>query len=199
MSKSKPILFNAAMVQAILDGRKTQTRRAMEVAANNRFRTGSHTVMNITDPRATEYAPYKKGEKLWVRESTEVDRETHCAVELSRYCADGEPVLHSANEDDKHNGAVAHWWHSKDICPSIHMPKWASRITLEITDVRVERLQDISEEDAIAEGFCARSFCSGNLIAPASTFFMRTWDQIYGENSISKNPWVWVIEFKRVE
>jgi hypothetical protein len=80
--------------------------------------------------------------------------------------------------------------------PSIHMPRWASRILLEITNVRVERLKSISDGDAIREGCSTADMKSGDC---AADVFARLWASIYGEESWQANPWVWVIEFKRVE
>lgn len=162
--------------------------------------------------------PYgKPGSRLWVRE-TWSDVNLQGAPGIA-YRADDdirdlmdEPGFHDKdgafNYDDERvkpyhfavwsedllSGAEGRWR------PSIHMPRWASRITLEITDVRVERLQDISEEDACAEG----ADQAEHLDAPEGSYsftegFRRLWKSIYGPGSWDANPWVWVVEFKRVD
>ena len=134
------------------------------------------------------------GDRLWVRETTKED--VLGSVSLAIYDADYAHVM------DK-SGGHAEWWYSKPVCPSIHMPRWASRITLEITGVRVERLPDISGADSAAEGV------TGPIGSPraygvvtkqfARDQFMRLWESINGPDSWQVNPWVWVVEFKRVD
>lgn len=193
--KERPILFSGPMVRAILDGRKTQTRRV------NRFGV--------------------PGDRLWVRETwADVEplpsrtpaydgarfavRPDGSSSELW-YRADGEMGVTSLLFDDGPR------WR-----PSIHMPRWASRITLEIVDVRVERLHDITEEDARAEGVDWASpqpfgekwddddredprevgYGSGSF---ALDNFRRLWSSINGSESWAANPWVWRVEFRRVD
>lgn len=204
--KERPILFSAPMVQAILAGRKTQTRRVVkskrelilipfaalqsEMQEHLELQGWREWVNGHLGPPC----PYgQPGDRLWVRETTEADHNTSDTVTLSRYSADKSPVLYSRCEDHEYNGSVAHWDYPRDVRPSIHMPRWASRINLEITGVRVERLKDISEADAMAEGVWGyRALPTGRQQ------FEALWGDINGPESWAANPWVWVVEFKRV-
>lgn len=232
--KERPILFSAPMVRAILEDRKTVTRRPVKggqiptedtsIPVGDRQRWSA---IGQRDPRygfcvfgsteaecareLEEYAPCpygKPGDRLWVRETTEADY-ANGAV-LSRYAADREPVLYAGCGDPEYNGSVAHWNYPRRSRPSIHMQRWASRVLLEITAVRVERLQDISEEQARAEGVRLMRDDSGTwvsregpgkLVTPwptAKEAFSDLWNSINGPNAWDANPWVWVVEFKRV-
>lgn len=198
--KERPILFNSEMVRAIIDGRKTQTRRVVKPPKNwpeysycDPFAmppdvwwwNGEHDRVGVR-----QECPFGKvGDRLWLRETFRLfDSHTECACYDDCRCAamDGNPI-YRADEDD----AGATWK------PSIHMPRSASRITLEITNVRLERLNAISEEDAMAEGIDLNDWYSGNPHYRHA--FMQLWSKIYGAESWDKNPWVWVIEFRRVE
>ena len=192
--KERPILFSAPMVQAILDGRKTQTRRVVKPQPTEfvggpgvTLQDGSPAPLipldDSVEPYGREIAcPYgKPGDRLWVRETW------HDASSSLHSCA-----LYRAD------GIDLHWdkW-----TPSIHMPRWASRITLEITSVRVERLQEISEADAQAEGWTRRPEVSTDPQVhkeAARDWFMGLWESINGPGSWDTNPWVWVIEFRRL-
>ncbi|HBQ3091323.1 TPA: hypothetical protein L7V69_002093 [Klebsiella pneumoniae] len=201
------MIFNAEMVRAILDGRKTQTRRIVKgtdgavkfckewdingeeifVVLGEKDHTGMNPVLGAIS------CPFGAvGNRIWVREAFRVhSRATDVAT-----------LVYKASErnswtEQTHRVPVA-------VCnkpatpekwtPSLHMPRWASRILLEITDVRVERLRSMSQDDARAEGVIA---ASGPM--EAGLAFRELWDSIYGEESWKANPWVWVIEFKRVE
>ena len=184
-----PILFSAQMVRAILEGRKTQTRRVVKQKQNpHDFLGGINDSRNdpynygfenpeilgnfITLPE--QRCPYgETGDHLWIRENFWQDKETG---EMLGYCAEDE-------EKYSNNKTV------KKSSP-IYMPRAFSRVTLEITDIRVERLQDISEEDALAEGI---QVWESEL---PSEQFNDLWVSINGEQSWDKNPFVWVIEFK---
>ncbi len=179
--KERPILFSSPMVRALLAGTKTQTRRALKVQPLDVIpfegdKAGTHWVgrMQNDPPRGVVFECKfgKPGDRLWVRE-------THCAFEVGHvhYRADYDPDP----KGEKEHGVV---W-----TPSIHMPRWASRILLEITAVRVERLQGISHEDAMAEGMA---------LDDAIYDYSRLWDKINGSGSWEANPWVWVVEFRRV-
>lgn len=190
----KPILFSAQMVRAILEGRKTQTRRVVKQKQNpHDFLGGINDSRNdpynygfenpefqghfITLPE--QHCPYGRiGDHLWIRENFWQDKETG---EILGYCADDEEK-YSNNKTVKKT-------------PSIYMPRWDSRITLGITDIRVERLQDINEKDAQAEGMHGRI---DNLESPLEQF-KDLWSSIKGERSWDENPFVWVIEFKVLE
>jgi hypothetical protein len=208
MSRERPILFNGDMVRAILEGRKTQTRRVVKPQPGNdnriRWPGRKNIVINIRDDRVPQLCPYgQPGGRLWVRE-------THAIVPRTAYAmSDGaDQVL---RPDDSHDAAVfkAGWELSPPgrWRPSIHMPRWASRITLEVTDVRVERLQDISEEDAKAEGVwkygdedCWEIYTKTTSFGTSCPrrSFESLWQSINGPDSWNANPWVWVIEFRRL-
>lgn len=231
----KPILFNAEMVNAILSGRKTQTRRIMK-----------SDCMEIAEKDDGSLWPWREdcerggdiwypcplgvvGDQLWVRETfqgplfdyeqMESYLEDSAKFESPEYCvyrADGNTAPEFVDADDN--------LHCK-WRPSIHMPRWASRINLLITGVRVERLQDISEQDAMAEGITAKEVIietryegGGHVEITAERFFFvggddegyesageafaELWDSIYGQEegeSWEANPWVWVINFERME
>lgn len=233
--KERPILFSGPMVRAILDGRKTQTRRVVKPQPpENMAHVNNISFLRHVDhkwapsfnfqwceaeqkpPRALERWPHdeygpcaipcpygKPGDRLWVRETFN-----------NRM---SEPVYKADNPDWPYG------WQ-----PSIHMPRWASRITLEATGVRVERLQDISEEDALAEGI-ESVFVDANpplhvkqkFIAPgvrmqnyagevddhapahdnARDAYACLWDSLYEKRGFGweENPWVWVVKFRKVD
>ncbi|MCE0464848.1 hypothetical protein [Pseudomonas uvaldensis] len=230
--KERPILFSAPMVRAILEGRKTVTRRVVKgdqiprlckgggerpwVAVGQHGRRYGFVVSASTEDECAAQlgafgaCPYgRRGDRLWVRETTEIDEQTGDGVVLSRYSADGEPVLYSGSNAPEYDGTVAHWDYPRRSRPSIHMPRWASRILLEITDVRVERLQDISPEQVTAEGVGTRGEAMwgsrwwvdapDQAIEDARMDFADLWSSINGAESWKANPWVWVVEFKRVQ
>ncbi len=209
--KERPILFNGPMVRAILEGRKTQTRRVVK-AKHLPFL--GNLLGGFLDGRWNQRPlPYgKPGDRLWVREKFEVVRET-CSYEVEEYdyfqwdeefygppqealkdeCPRGGDralILYASDEEEP-----VGWWK-----PSIHMPRWASRITLEVVAVRVERLQEISEADAEAEGVAfMRDYPDADETLSARQLYDILWESINGAGSWDANPWVWVIEFKRVE
>lgn len=214
--KERGMIFNGEMVRAILDGRKTQTRRVMKVQPKpSETRAGDfwfssnklECMVHVSDiipgnSPITDYHLFLQehccpfgcvGDRIWVRETFRV---MGCATDVAR-------LMYKASNRNSFTESTrtvpvstctkqpSHNW-----TPSIHMPRWAGRILLEITDVRVERLNAISENDANAEGVKA------NKLSPARYVFGELWQSIYGaDNSQSwqANPWVWVIEFKRVE
>ncbi|MFG8814706.1 hypothetical protein ACEPW0_03340 [Pseudomonas aeruginosa] len=204
--RERPILFNEQMVRAILEGRKTVTRRVMKpqpdflgsmVDPNTPFKTldaGLHA--RITCPHG------QPGDRLWVREAWAADAQVDAIA--PRDLSQGEPIWYPADFSVRQTGCSMI---SKGRGrPSIHMPRWASRILLEITAVRVERLQDISEEQALAEGVhgepcdharqaCSDIGCWGDTAKGAFGFL---WEQLNGAGAWQANPWVWVVEFKRV-
>lgn len=168
--KERPIIFSGEMVRAILDGRKTQTRRAVKM------RDGAQEY-SVYDFRR-DCCPYgQPGDHLWVRETWLEWTEGGCK-ETCMYKADDDPRAQNFGP-----------WKS-----SLFMPRWASRITLEITKVRVERLQDISEEDAKAEGVVCQE------VKNSVEAFKELWDSLRAKkgNGWETNPWIWVIEFERV-
>ncbi|HDL6748682.1 TPA: hypothetical protein PXJ82_004433 [Yersinia enterocolitica] len=187
----KPILFNAEMVNAILSGRKTQTRRIISEKTLHLFgvaaSAGQCHPIELCDQRSQSYyldfCPLgKPGDQLWVREAFAAGL---CTESTLAYRA-----THKTEDLEEGWGETIKW------TPSIHMPRWASRINLLITGVRVERLQDISDADASAEGCKISSMQSGECL---SDMFARLWKSIYGDESWQANPWVWVINFERME
>ncbi|HCI6252057.1 TPA: hypothetical protein NPO54_005348, partial [Klebsiella pneumoniae] len=201
--------FNAEMVRAILDGRKTQTRRPIKWK-QTRFteigerEDGSKWPWSEDAEHAFDFwhpCPFGSvGDRIWVRETFQGPlfdfdlMDSYCKdstpFEKSEFCvykADGVPAPEFYDADDELHCC----WR-----PSIHMPRWASRILLEITGVRVERLKSISDRDALREGCSTADMKSGDCVADV---FARLWASIYGDESWNSNPWVWVIEFKRIE
>ncbi len=235
------MIFNAEMVRAVLDGRKTQTRRIMKVQpAPSKTREGDfcfpcnklEAMIHVSQfipgnspvPHAHEFfsicCPFGAvGDRLWVRETWMPDAPrdgTWADVEF--YGCKGSPLSMIPERFRKPEHCIhrASWDGSEMVgwTPSIHMPRWASRIMLEITGVRVERLNSISEEDAAAEGVGSAVWFAGKGVpeeqwtslgehgayrASHINSFATLWESIYGADSWQANPWVWVIEFKRVE
>ena len=233
------MIFNGEMVRAILDGRKTQTRRIMKIQPSDGFhpthngydldlnahwytpgvvdkngylQPAKKDVFGVADENEGYTCPFGAvGDRIWVRETWGVvshafsddglmidwvpDRPATAIHEMpfgngyysgyAIYATDGDFTW---GDDDGYEDGRWCWK------PSIHMPRAASRILLEITDVRVERLRSMSQDDARAEGVIA---ASGPM--EAGLAFRELWDSIYGEESWKANPWVWVIGFKRVE
>ncbi|HDK6379829.1 TPA: hypothetical protein M4180_002692 [Klebsiella pneumoniae] len=212
--KERGMIFNGEMVRAILDGRKTQTRRIIKDCTVGRDQISKFIQIEKkfigcypedVPELIRECCPYGvPGDRIWVREAFRVhSRATDVAT-----------LVYKASErnswtEQTHRVPVA-------VCnkpatpekwtPSLHMPRWASRILLEITDVRVERLNAISQEDAQAEGMELTGWrptysdpdSGGEVMTPYDNF-AELWSSIYGEGSWKADPWVWVIEFKRVK
>jgi hypothetical protein len=243
--KARPIIFSSQMVQSILDGRKTQTRRVIkpqpEVSAEG-YLMGEwlkKPLAGLLLPKLqdiTIHCPFGKiGDRLWVRETwqgpiIDDDEFEACRQNAQKiflkpdYCVyRATDKLDAVDIDGNELG-----WRT-----STSMPRWASRITLEITDIRVEKLQDISEEDAISEGL---PYAQGNKSTgcmwdgvgyhgagfdryenktyhtpkngkcgcivggdtPAQCAYRELWESINGKGSWGVNPWVWVVEFRRI-
>lgn len=200
--KERPILFSAPMVRSILSGAKTQTRRVFKLPRGCSWFAahGGESAGMVQDDDGPAWwhvdeqrCPYgQPGDRLWVRETW---REWSDAA--WHYAADG--TVLPRHRDSELSGVIAQrapfTWESYRWRPSIHMPRWASRILLEITDVRVERLQDISRGDAMAEGCPFSNMQAG---PDPRGWFAGIWSQINGPDSWAANPWVWVIEFRMV-
>ncbi len=175
----KPILFSGPMVKAILEGRKTMTRRVIKFNASGRVQAHGKQ-WHIDDSNVVLGAPYQPGDHLWVRETwVHIEPDIH-----PMYRADYKSTTQLAQL------ALGFKWR-----PSIFMPRWASRITLEVTGVRAERLQEITETDAISEGVKGGS-CHPDFWVGA---FRDLWDSINGKkHPWESNPYVWVYEFRRI-
>ncbi len=208
----RPILFSAKMVRAILEGKKTQTRRVMKVQPwpdatvevgpyhphwidrNGESQPGPATFGAIWDHQdivnggdAGLRCPYgAPGDTLWVREAHAISANPDLG-----------PWYRLDHEEARSSGPrVDVKWR-----PSIHMPRWASRITLRITDIRVERLQDISEDDAKAEGVTPLDYAAHHVAAGcgARIAFEQLWNKINSPGAWEANAWVWVVAFERVK
>ena len=180
--KEKPILFSGPMIRAILANTKTQTRRAFKTKNGGVWPNANDLPGMRQILRSCPYG--QPGDRLWVRE-------TFGHFERNENFAPGCEVFYRA---DGESLAVEPWR------PSIHMPRWASRITLEITGVRVERLQKIDIADAQAEGVSdTGAFIldgEGNEQGGPIAEYAVLWEQINGPGSWDANPWVWVLDFK---
>lgn len=203
--KERPILFSGEMVRAILRDvdPKGQTRRVVKGVALEMLGNG-FTPEYVADPGNSAWCPYgKPGDRLWVRETF-----ARCACEQCRAIWPAETPHGILGYRATYGGPSM-----MIFKPSIFMPRWASRITLEITKVRVERLQDISEEDAIAEGierihgaaegdnrFSYFSDGFHRNFPTGKETFAHLWDSINSKRGFGwdKNPWLWVIEFKKL-
>ena len=188
LKNAKPIIFSTSMVKAILDGKKTQTRRVIKIddAPENWKISIAGTSIVRAEPYDVKLPRYAAGDILWVRETWSEHQE---------YYNNSAKVFAEPHYIYKADGVYANKWH-----PSIHMPKEAARIFLKVTDVRVERLQDITEEDAITEGM-SKTLVDGVVFISAKGNFHVFWDSLnikrgYGWDT---NPWVWVIEFEKIE
>lgn len=212
-AKERPILFSGHMVRAILNGQKTVTRREIKPSmrsADSSFELHQqedeswrpmHTFdESCMDAKGTEHpivCPYgQPGDRVWVREAWLADAQLDSIA--PRDLSQGEPIFYPADGSVRQTGcAMISQGRGR---PSIHMPRWASRILLEVTDVRVELLQDISEEQAEAEGVdFLRHAPDADETLTAAQLFECLWSSINGDESWNGNPWVWVIEFKRIE
>jgi hypothetical protein len=225
--KERPIIFSAPMVRAILAGTKTQTRRVVKpqppeilpAYAPKVYWPARDRHMTHGDPDGAAYLQFERpgdydgahvmrggfgfrcpygqlGDRLWVREAwkahTTFDHLPPREIPQSH-------VWYMADEGYKAESRYRQ---------GMFMPRWVSRITLEVTAIRVERLQDISEADAQAEGVTPKwePGCSGRLMEalggfsfrPAGSAYAELWEQINGPGSWDANPWVWVVEFRRV-
>ncbi|WP_371745327.1 hypothetical protein [Pectobacterium sp. PL64] len=194
------MIFNGEMVRAILDGRKTQTRRVMKVdhehgMKNPVVRGRNGEVSYVGCRLAATLCPYGEvGDRLWVRETfAALEPGSYEQVKPRQgYCQDLRYAATDCLAKSDANIRGYKW------VPSIHMPRWASRILLEITDVRVERLKHIPRDGIIAEGYPAERATDGGEYDPF-LWYRDLWESIYGAGSWQANPWIWVIEFKQIK
>ena len=195
------MLFSGPMVRAILEGRKTQTRRVVKhipaLGSPDKWCGREHDPQfNAIAGDFRDYAPYPVGTRVWVRETWRTDHANHQTKPsgLPVY----EPIYYESTASCTVEPTMG--WGVKR--PAIFMMRWMSRITLGITDVRVERLQDICEEDAWEEGIhdlaADNEQWYGDPDQGRKTFCL-LWESINGPGSWDQNSWVWVYTFKRVE
>lgn len=209
--KERPILFSGPMVRSILEGRKTVTRRIAKPVKHpdlgNIYTPGALVLENEPQHVIDRACPYgQPGDRLWVRESLRLDPEYgHYYAAGGRH---GETVYLCSlfDDEDKQTGPSYDGLLPERSVPSIHLHRRYSRILLEITAVRVERLQDISGDQSEAEGVDA-AMCRQFLETSPSRHeckeavihgFSGLWASINGSDNWAANPWVWVVEFKRV-
>jgi hypothetical protein len=212
--KERPIPFTGPEVRAILDDRKTMTRRVVKIDRYGRITRGGCAVL-IRDgiglvwrpyggapeqpfprDRIGEFCPYgQPGDRLWVKE-------TFALCESVRDDGNRAPIYRATTAlelyRDEDCERRVKW------CPSIFMPRWASRIILEVSDVRVDRVQEITEEDAMAEGFADTEtlyYNGARAKATAGANFRFLWDSLNAKRGFGwdANPWVWVVTFRRVK
>lgn len=214
----RPILFSGPMVRALLDGRKTMTRRVLKPASISESRpgimwpqylNGQRIGESSSDPEIVDLpdadggtieagpTPYCRGDRLWVRETLQVASNDQDKRWLA-YAADGKDVW-----------PLTEWRKPRNSIPSIHMPRWASRLTLIVTEVRVQRLQEISEADAIAEGIERSPHGNGDqwIDYPAGSSasgwsdpresFRSLWDSLNADRGFGwdDNPWIVAVSF----
>ena len=208
--------MSAPMVRALLDGRKTQTRRIVKPRKDRSFgcELAPHEIAGEVNSGNFENCPYgQPGDRLWVREAWNVGADKHNFY--IEYRADNHIIprrLDRAKLSPMDDAVLEKWQDKLAVWnPSIFMPRWASRITLEVVSVRVERLQEISYEDACAEG-CELANIRFEPDSNGETWeqtarrlrwpqrsFCQLWNSIKGAGSWDANPWVWCVEFKRLE
>lgn len=213
----KPILFSTPMVQAILNGTKVQTRRIIKPQPKEgytpRIYKGNDMRMHLEcrkSPVELQFDTWKvleKGDVLWVRESFyqygfwRKNGLTKTGKQKWKFIADNAYTSIAYNDNPpssifKNSQRVLGWYKRS----SLFMPKEACRLFLKIKDIRVERLQDISEQDAIAEGAQHGRYVGlGQIGGSHKEGFFILWEKINGQKSLISNPWVWVIEFERIE
>lgn len=226
--KEIPILFSGPMVRAILEGRKTQTRRivkeptqynqaikALDGSCSHKFVKRFGNGVGMAHSGWVKCPLGKPGDRLWVKETWQYYGWTEDGEPFIRYAADGKSKLKHVNNDDwaeriwdifydlsaPENYNIDNHARDRRWRPSIYMPRWASRITLRITGIRVERLQDISDDNARAEGIAVPAPPPGGGYTLPIPQFRNLWDSIYGKrpgSSWNDNPWVWVVGFERI-
>ncbi|WP_432783671.1 hypothetical protein QZH45_09460 [Pseudomonas corrugata] len=210
-NKERPILFSAPMVRAILEDRKTVTRRACKPQPS----ANAHTTSAEGKPMGAWWetgkdvnrCPYgKPGDRLWVREAWVADAQVDAIA--PRDLSQGEPIRYPADGAVRQTGCSM--LTPGKGRPSIHMPRWASRILLEITAVRIERLQDISDAqieregidlDALTDGQDRYDMCHAGSGVEGRPTLRTAWHDLWVSTGgdWDANPWVWVVEFKRVQ
>lgn len=217
-----PIIFSAPMVRALLEGRKTQTRRriaAQPLAGKDRYLSapmnaddvywpldhGHGVVSNKPGPHpkwVERWVRYEPGDHLWVRETWAAHKNAEQRIHAK---GDGHPWGSPIYKATFHSGLEPKCEGFGSWRSPIHMPRWASRLTLLVENVKVERLHDISEEDALAEGIQEQPHHAGRWLSgfddgisypSPTTAYEALWESINGYGSLAENPWVCAITFK---
>ena len=226
--KTKPIIFSAKMIRALLDGRKTQTRRIVKTQPTwdgKWFSWHGHRPNSIygacggnhigAKDCMNDSSPYgQPGDLLWVRETFQpICLDVDCD-DANYKTGDGYRIVYTATDETEEFIDITTDKISCARKPSIHMPRWASRLTLRITSVRVERVQEITEEDAKAEGiertdwkyscepyrnYNEPRMSSGKNCSLAIMSFSTLWSSIHGPDAWDRNDWVWIIEFEVIK
>lgn len=199
--KSRPIIMRADEARAILDNRKTQFRRPVKwpvLSACDGSKRRVYTERDAAEMNerletrqrhpSHQFCPHgQPGDQLWVRETwRQFDAGIECACYVDCFCRryHGKPIYRAdSDSEDK--------WR-----PSVHMPRWASRITLEIVCVRVERVQEITNEDCWNEGMSDQT---NPQLKANRKWFSELWENTHGKEAWTSNPWVWVVEFRRTK
>jgi len=210
--KERPILFSGPMVRAILDGRKTQTRRVVKPQPHAGWSLEKMGTITSPHPKRGKFGqficqnapmgkvwdlipcPYgQPGDRLWVKETWKPDPAFgFSAKDKPTQIPEGTNILFRSTLPKDHPKAALQPWR-----PCLFMRRWMSRIALEIVSVRVERLNDCSEADAQAEGYdFAPTRCPDEY--DPMTWYRDLWESINGPGSWAANPWVWVVEFRRI-
>ena len=209
----RPIIFSAPMIRALLDGRKTQTRRLLSIQGRRgftefgpsdtpgydwHFRDARMLWHDLRHADLIARLPWAVGDFLWVQEAWNL-------FALSQDAEESWPVRSVPRADPRKDDDAVRGHYVVDYAatasddgpwrPSIHMPRWASRLTLTVTDVRVQRLQEISEEDAQAEGVPPFVWVGRHLDAPHRYNFQLLWDELHGSGSWNANPHVVALTF----
>ncbi|MFY1969614.1 hypothetical protein ACOTH0_15480 [Achromobacter xylosoxidans] len=229
--RERPILFSAPMVRAILSGNKTQTRRAAKLPHNNPLGQWEPTTVGGPGVRYADgtpvpvqaaiwhtrtgdglFCPYgQPGDRLWVREAVRGEEQAD-GLDGVRYLADNAFMPIGDNNASADAWLILHRYRGKRSAtvPPMHMPRWACRLVLEVTRVRVERLNEISASDCWAEGIeecdgsldemeiCRLAKLMGRTFEDPHPSYAALWEQINGADSWTANPWVWVVEFEPV-
>ncbi len=199
------------MVRAVLDGRKSQTRRVIKIQSENKDFAGGwqftfsnkhpykYASLEAIECDIESYCPYgQPGDRLWAKETFQIHKWPSIFSSGSKIAKDPfseDVVIYYKEAVEKQGEQFTNWK------PSVHMPRWASRITLEITNVRVERVQDMKHEDFLTEGMnpCPKGHEPTECTCTMNQF-QYLWHDLYSKKGYGwdKNPWVWVLEFKRI-
>lgn len=209
--KTIPMLFQTELVRALLDGRKTVTRRPLDIAPGWELKDRKPTKITSSHPKKGKWgalirketfddkyqhdlvtAPCFVDDLIYVRETFAALGHNDYQQVNPNHITEIHEYRYKASERESIANCQDHEVRGYKWVPSIHMPRHASRLTLKVTDVRIEQLQDITEEQAINEGM--QPARPSSLVMPYRTSFMDIWDDIYG--SWTDNPYVWVIEFE---